>query len=178
MGVVAPRAGPEKRDDGAIDFTCAPRSWPRAHRVLVARKLRDAGMPVAEIARRMHLSARTVHEYVADPDGAMRHQRAQRRRGSCEHCGASTWAADARCACCAAEHRARWDWESVLAAWDAWRERHGDAPTSTDWNATKAARRGGAALERFNARSWPPMSTVRRLFGRWAHLAAEAARRP
>ena len=50
------------------------------------------------------------------------------------------------------------DW--VREAMHEWRQRYGRPPSSTDWSRTHARRRGGEALERFQARDWPAPSTV------------------
>jgi hypothetical protein len=49
------------------------------------------------------------------------------------------------------------------------------SPSSYDWNATHARRRGGVA-ERFNSEPWPTTAVVRRLFGGWPGVRAAAGR--
>jgi hypothetical protein len=46
--------------------------------------------------------------------------------------------------------------EWVLEGMRDWETRYGRLPSSTDWSVTHARRRGGAALERVQARDWPP----------------------
>jgi hypothetical protein len=69
-----------------------------------------------------------------------------------------------------------WTPAQVLAKWHAWTECYGAPPSSYDWNATHARRRGGVALERFNSEPWPTTAVVRRLFGGWPGVRAAAGR--
>ena len=56
-----------------------------------------------------------------------------------------------------------------------WRSRYGRLPSSYDWSRTHARRRGGAALKRLDAGSWPPPAVVSALFGTWANARDAAA---
>jgi hypothetical protein len=55
-----------------------------------------------------------------------------------------------------------------------WETRYGRLPSSTDWSVTHARRRGGAALERMQARDWPAPSTVIGVYGSCAAAVADA----
>ena len=70
----------------------------------------------------------------------------------------------------------RWTRERVLDAMRAWRELHGQLPTSYDWSRTHARRRGGQAFGRLANDDWPAASVVTGLFGSWR--AARAAASP
>jgi hypothetical protein len=48
-------------------------------------------------------------------------------------------------------------------------------PSSYDWSATHARRRGGEALARLASGEWPPASVVTKLFGTWAAARTVAA---
>jgi hypothetical protein len=58
----------------------------------------------------------------------------------------------------------------------AWYRRYGRLPSSYDWSATHACRRGDAARERLMAGVWPSAGTVTGLFGGWAAARAAAER--
>ena len=58
-----------------------------------------------------------------------------------------------------------------------WLNRYGRLPSSYDWSATHARRRGGEALERFAQGERPAASVVTGLFGTWATARAAATGR-
>ncbi len=62
----------------------------------------------------------------------------------------------------------------VRDAMREWRQRYGRPPSSTDWSRRHARRRGGDPLERFQARDWPPASTVIDIYGSWPAAHADA----
>ena len=104
--------------------------------------------------------------------------------GVCRGCGAYTQPRNGKGDACRYCKRcrpgaiqAKWTRELVIAVMHAWRITYGGLPSSYDWSATHARRRGGAALERLAAGEWPPASVVSRLFGSWsaARAAAENA---
>jgi len=165
----------------AFDFTRPPRTWKRAQRVQLATQLHTS-MSTAEVARRLDVSRSTVRDYLSDPDGARaRQRRASAERGRCARCGTATGAARgtrqfALCLSCAGHARASWTAADVLDAYLTWWRRFGDRPTSSDWHRTRATRRGGEALERFNSGRWPTASVIVRLFGGFRALTAAAER--
>ncbi|MHB8695806.1 MAG: hypothetical protein ACYDHH_31710, partial [Solirubrobacteraceae bacterium] len=55
----------------------------------------------------------------------------------------------------------------VLEAMRDWRDRYGRLPSSYDWSATHARRRGGVAYQRLAAEDWPSASVVTAAFGSW-----------
>src|SRR5450756_294678 len=69
-----------------------------------------------------------------------------------------------------------WTRERVLDAMREWFARYGRLPSSYDWSATHALRRGGNALKRLSDGHWPPASVVTSTFGNWVSARAEAAR--
>ena len=106
-----------------------------------------------------------------------------RYQGVCRGCGAPTAARGGKgdayefCKRChpgaIAPTRTR-DW--VRDVMHEWRQRYGRPPSSTEWSRTHARRRGGEALVRFQARDWPPASTVIDIYGSWAAAHADAFR--
>lgn len=96
-----------------------------------------------------------------------RRARVQERHGTpCIDCGVQTARIVLRCASCRkAFERAqtRWTRDTVLVAIQAWVQEHGRAPSSIDW--------------RHAGPTWPNVTTVRKVFGRW-NTAIEAAGLP
>ena len=95
--------------------------------------------------------------------------------GVCRGCGAYTQPRNGKgdaypyCkACHPGAIARRWTLELVLEEMLEWQRRFGWLPTSYDWSATHARRRGGEALGRLAVRRWPPASVVGPLFGTWA----------
>jgi hypothetical protein len=151
------------------DATRPPREWNRSQRVQLAQALRGR-MARAEIAARLEVAPATVSDYLRNPDGDQRQQRRRDSAPLCEACR-SRPTSNGRTLCGACK---LWTPSQVLAKWRTWTERYGAPPSSYDWNATHAHRRGGVALERFNSEAWPTAAVVRRLFGGWPGLRAAA----
>ncbi len=138
-------------------------------------------MSIAQIAGRLGRAPATITGYFYDPTGEKARAVKGRYQGVCRGCGAPTAARGGKgdayefCKRChpgaIAATRAR-DW--VREAMREWRERYGRPPSSTDWSRTHATRRGGEALERFQARDWPASSTVVDIYGSWAAGHADA----
>ena len=122
-----------------------------------------------------------IKAYLSDPTGEKARAVKRRYQGVCRGCGAPTAARGGKgdayefCKSChpgaMAPTRTR-DW--VRSAMREWRQRYGRPPSSTDWSRTHARRRGGEALERFQARDWPAPSTVIDIFGSWPAAHADA----
>ena len=118
-----------------------------------------------------------------DPTGEKARAVKRRYQGLCRGCGAPTAARGGKddayqyCKRCRpgaiAPTRTR-DW--VRDAMHEWRERYGRPPSSTDWSRTHAGRRGGEALERFEAGDWPAPSTLVDMYGSWAALTLTRSR--
>jgi hypothetical protein len=140
------------------------------------------GIGVEELARRLGRQPSTIRGYLNDPDGEKARRRKERYRGHCEICGSETSGGDGPgralpvCRRCRAAAGRRWDRERVLAAMARWERRYGRPPTSYDWNATTARRRGQGAARRWREGHWPAASTVSEVFGGWrtARLAYQA----
>jgi AraC-like DNA-binding protein len=156
----------------------------RRRAVAVARHFREAqGLSIAQIADRLGRSLATVKAYFYDPTGEKARAVKARYVGVCRGCGAYTqprngkgdaYAYCKRCHPGATERR--WTRERVLVAMETWRARYGRLPSSYDWSATHARRRGGQALRRLTSGEWPSASAVGALFGTWrtAREASEA----
>jgi hypothetical protein len=120
-----------------------------------------------------------------DPTGEKARAVKARYQGVCRGCGAYTQPrngkGDAYSHCKACHPGAierRWTRQRVLGAMLEWRARYGRWPSSYDWSATHARRRGGEALARLADGDWPSASVVADVFGRWvaAHEAAASER--
>lgn len=156
------------------------------HRVDMQRRaaalqLDREGVPRREIADRLGAAPSTVRGWLCDPDGS----RARRRRATygarCESCGARTSGNRVKaprrcCRRCAGERLRRWPRPVIVARTIEWRREVGRWPRASDWHATRALERGGAAWTRWSSGRWPPASTVTRAFGRF-DLAVDTARR-
>jgi hypothetical protein len=137
----------------------------------LARHYREQeNLTIAEIARRLGREPATVKAYLYDPTGEKARAVKARYLGVCRGCGAYTqprkgkgnaYAYCKRCHPGAIERR--WTGERVIEAMCDWRSRYGRLPSSYDWSRTHARRRGGAALRRLNASSWPApaVATIR-----------------
>jgi hypothetical protein len=140
------------------------------------------GLSIAEIAKRLGRKESTVKAYLWDPTGEKARAVKSRYQGACRSCGAPTAARGGKgdayeyCKDChpgaIARCRSR---EWVLEGMRDWETRYGRLPSSTDWSVTHARRRGGAALERVQARDWPAPSTVIGVYWSWAAAVADAA---
>ncbi len=126
-------------------------------------------------------SPATVKAYFYGPTGEKARAVKARYVGLCRGCGAYTQPRNGKgdaYAYCKACHpgaiQTRWTHELVLGAMLEWHRRFGRLPTSYDWSATHARKRGGEALERLTAERWPPASVVGPLFGNWARARSLA----
>lgn len=110
--------------------------------------------------------------------------------GHCVECGVPTSGdtpgkANKRCRACApavaAVARKAWTREAILEAFRAWAAEHGEPPTTSDWDITRARAKGHdervARLEAERWR-WPPVNTVVREFGSWSAGVQEAGFTP
>jgi len=117
-----------------------------------------------------------------DPTGKKAKAVKARYQGICRGCGAPTTArngkgdAYAYCKQCHPGAIAReWTRERVRDAMRAWYARYGRPPSSYDWSATHACRRGPEALARLKDGAWPPASTVSEVYGSWAAARTDAS---
>ena len=167
------------------------RPWPAYDRVLerrravaLARHFREAeGLSIGQIAERLGRSSATVRAYFYDPTGEKARAVKARYQGVCRGCGAYTQPRNGKgdaYAYCKACHpgaiQRRWTRELVLEAMRAWRARYGGLPSSYDWSATHARRRGARALERLAEDDWPSAAVVTDVFGSWSAARAAVAR--
>jgi hypothetical protein len=147
----------------------------RRRAVALAMHYREAEeLSIAEIAARLGRSPATVKAYVYDPTGAKAKAVKARYVGVCRGCGAYTQPRNGKgdaYAYCKACHpgaiEQRWTRERVAEAMLDWRRRYGRLPSSYDWSRTHARQRGGEALRRLNAGSWPSASVVTAVWGSW-----------
>jgi hypothetical protein len=156
------------------------RSARRRRKALEAQLCREQDRSIAEIARLLGQAPATVKAYLYDPTGEKARAVKERYRGTCEVCGAATSGADGkgrasrRCQRCKPQCLPTWTRERVRGAHRAWYERFGFVASWYDWSGTHARRRGGAALERFEAGAWPSGPVIRRLYGTQAAARADA----
>jgi AraC-like DNA-binding protein len=155
----------------------------RRRAAALARHFRECeGLSIAQIAERLGRSPATIKAYFYDPTGEKARAVKARYVGVCRGCGAYTQPRNGKgdaYAYCKACHpgaiRRRWTREGVLASMQEWLDRYGRLPSSYDWSATQARRRGGEALARLQAGRWPAASVVTNLFGTWGAARAAAA---
>jgi hypothetical protein len=146
--------------------------------VLQAQHYRHQGRSIAEIARLLEQAPATIKAYLYDPTGERARATKARYRGTCQSCSAVTSGADGKgrasrhCQRCKPQSKPSWTRERVRAAYRCWYERYGFVASSYDWSASHARRRGGAALERYQAGDWPSGPVIRRLYD--SHAAARA----
>ena len=156
------------------------RSRRRRRNALQAQAYRQQDRSIAEIARLVGRAPATVKAYLYDPTGEKARAIKERYRGTCEVCGAATSGADGkgrasrRCQRCKPQSVPTWTRERVRSAHRTWHVRFGFVASSYDWSGTHARRRGGAALERFEAGDWPSGPVIRRLYGTQAAARADA----
>jgi hypothetical protein len=156
----------------------------RRRAVALARHYREfEGLSIRQIADRLGRSPATIKAYFYDPTGDKARAVKARYQGVCRGCGAYTQArngkgdAYAYCKACRPGAIVRvWTRERVLEAMRDWRDRYGRLPSSYDWSATHADRRGGVAYQRLATGDWPSASVVTAAFGSWA-AALEAVQR-
>ena len=130
-------------------------------------------LTLAEIAARVEetfgaqCAVKTPKDYLWDPTGEKGRGRKAGYRGRCERCGAVTSGGDGpgrareRCRRCGAQGRQRHSRASIVAALREWERRFGARPTSYDLSRHWAKRRGGAALERWEAFALPAQAVTR-----------------
>ena len=160
---------------GNASSRAADRVLERRRAVALARHYREfEGLSIAEIADRLGRSPATIKAYFYDPTGEKARAVKARYVGVCRGCGAYTQPRNGKgdaYAYCKSCHpgaiERRWTRERVLDAMLEWHSRYGTLPSSYDWSATHARRRGGESLERLSVRRWPPASVVGPLFETW-----------
>jgi AraC-like DNA-binding protein len=156
----------------------------RRRAAALARHYRDVEqLSIAEIARRLGRAPATVKAYLYDPTGEKAKAVKARYRGYCRTCGAETSPRNGKgdaydyCRRC---HRGaaapKWTRARVREAMRRWAELYGAAPSSYDWSATHARRRGTEAMRRLERGEWPAPATVSELYGTWAMALADAFR--
>jgi hypothetical protein len=166
----------------ASDGVPEDRSVRRRRKVVQAQHYRHQGRSIAEIARLLGQAPVTIKAYLYDPTGEKARATKERYRGTCTSCGAPTSGADGKgrasrhCQRCKPQSLPTWTRERVRASHRTWYERFGFVASSYDWSGTYARRRGGTALERFEAGEWPSGPVIRRLYGTHAAARAEAFR--
>jgi hypothetical protein len=137
----------------------AAKQGSRADREAQARRLRDQGLLLREIAERMGVAIQTVHAWLSDPGGEKLAARKKSYGGTCSECGAPTEGSNgpanpaARCLACSS-----WTPEAILAALRAWAAEHHRSPRQEDWSRT------GSQGVRGSVPSW---RAVVRHFGGW-----------
>jgi hypothetical protein len=172
----AQAASAERADSGGRET----RHLVSRRNVLLAQHHRQQGWSIAQIAHLLNRAPATVRGYLHDPTGAKAKTRKASYAGTCERCGAPTSGADGkgraarRCQRCKPQSVPKWTHEKVRVAHRAWHERYGFVATVYDWSGTHARRRGGTALERYEAGDWPSGPVIRRLYGSPAAARADA----
>jgi hypothetical protein len=147
------------------------RSVRRRRKVLQAQHYRHQDRSIADIARLLDQAPATIKAYLYDPTGEKARATKERYRGTCVVCGAPTSGADGKgrasrhCQRCKPQSVPKWTREKVRAVHRIWHERYGFVATAYDWSGTHARRRGGAALERYEAGEWPSGPVIHRLYG-------------
>src|SRR5688572_4234497 len=70
----------------------------------------------------------------------------------------------------------RWTRETIIEKIAEWHERHGDAPSSADWNPSLARWRAQEwRIERYRDGAWPSTNAVKRAFDGSFDAAVRAA---
>lgn len=128
----------------------------------LARALHAAGMPTAQIARRLGLARATVRRYLTDTPRAP--------RPTCPSCGGTTSRTHQACRACSS-----WTHEAATTALRHYFITHNTWPRSSDLTPSYLARHPGPARERFASGTYPTRKVLTRLFGSH-HAAIEAAR--
>src|ERR1043165_4757397 len=72
----------------------------------------------------------------------------------------------------------RWSREDIIVKIAEWHDRHGEPPSSADWNPSLARWRAQEwRIERYRDGSWPSTNAVKRAFGGSFDAAVRAAGR-
>lgn len=144
-----------------------------------AQTLIDAGLSYAEVAQRAGVAKSTLYRWLnpsyAEWDRRLSRQAKERRRRSCEDCGAQMAYDNARgiCHSCLMAAKTADTRERILDAFQRWERLYGSPPVSTDWNPQHArAVCGSERLAEIETRHeqdgpWPSVSEVQRVFGSW-----------
>ena len=154
----------------------------RRRAVALAQHYREfEGLSIRQIADRLGRSPATIKAYFYDPTGAKARAVKARYQGVCRGCGAATQARNGKgdayeyCKACHPGAAARaLTRGAVRVAMRRWRSLYAAAPSSYDWSRTHARERGGDALARLSAGTWPAPATVIDLYGSWAAARADA----
>jgi hypothetical protein len=157
----------------------------RRRAAALARHYRDQEhLTIAEIARRLGRAPATVKAYLYDPTGEKAKAVKTRYRGYCRNCGADTSPRNGKgdayhyCRHCRPGAATRkWTHARVREAMHRWVELYGTAPSSYDWSATHARRRGAQAMRRLERGDWPTAATVSALYGTWPAALTDAFER-
>lgn len=154
----------------------------RAEREAYARKRRDDGLLLREIAAEMGVAVSTVNAYLNDPGGARLRARKDSYRGVCSDCGGPTDGskgpdgAPTRCDSCSRTHSRALTHAYILESFHEWHRLFGVPPSAADWNQHYCRMRlvdAPAYAERVirryenTGRDWPRYSTVADHFGSW-----------
>jgi hypothetical protein len=157
----------------------------RIERAQEARRLRDSGLKLREIAATMGVAKSTVGAWLNDPDGSKLAARKDGYRGTCEGCGKRTDGsagpgnAPSLCRVCGPKARAKWSPETLIAKVREWVGLYGETPTAYDWCPSLAdgnnCKNAAAVRERFEAGDWPNSATAKEYFdGSWSDLIEAA----
>ena len=171
---------------GKVSTAGRGRVLERRRAVALARHYRESErLSIRQIADRLGRSPATIKAYFYDPTGEKARAVKARYVGVCRGCGADTQPRNGKgdaYAYCKACHPGAierlWTRDRVLGAMREWRGRYGRLPSSYDWSATHARRRGGRPLQRLGEGDWPSASVVSAIFGSWSEARATAAESP
>lgn len=128
----------------------------------MARALHQAGLPTAQVARRMGLARATIRRYLTDTP--------RPPRPTCPTCGGPSSRPHQSCRACGA-----WTPDAAVRALRAYFIAHNTWPRSSDLTPSYLARHPGPAADRFHSGTYPTRKVLTRLFG--SHHAALAAAR-
>lgn len=165
----------------------------RAEREAHARKLRDEGKLLREIAAEMGVAISTVNAWLCDPGGKRMKARKESYRGRCVDCDVPTDGSNGRdgaperCLPCTHEHDKRLTRAWILESMREWCEMFGVPPTAVDWNqhharnlAERSPGYSARVIARYEStgRPWPSAESVQRLFGSWSEGLRAAGFQP
>jgi Homing endonuclease associated repeat len=151
----------------------------RQERAAQVIALREDGLFDREIAARLGISRSYAHGLRTDPSGEDAKRRKDSYRRPCPKCGRLMTGSDGRgasapalCLRCTAEEKSEgreWTAGKVLEAIRRWAETRGEAPVSSEWQATTTAQRTDPDGFRY-----PHVGIVQREFGTWSRAIEEA----